>query len=109
MGGVLNIGSLNKQIIIQYPTKSVDVMGTPTDAWNDGDTIYAAIWPFSAAEQIQSMASTLLVSHRIRIRYRSDIKANWRLKYRNSYFNIISIIDKDMKHKMLEILTQEVA
>ena len=105
----MNIGSLNKRVLIQYPTMAMDTMGSMVETWNDGDTIYAAIWPFSAAEQIQSMASTMLVFRRIRIRYRSDIKSNWRLKYRNSYFNIISIIDKDMKHKMLEILTQEVA
>jgi len=105
----MRIGDLNHKVLIQYPTKAGDGMGGFTDTWNDGDSIFCSIWPITASEQIQSSASTMIASHRIRMRYRSDIKANWRLRYHNSYFNIVSIIDRNMDHRMLELLVKEAA
>ena len=105
----MRIGDLNKKVLIQYPTKAGDNMGGWTTTWNDGDSVFASIWPITAAEQIQAGASTMVVSHRIRMRYRSDIRANWRLKYHHKYFNIVSIIDRNMNHRMLELLVKEAA
>ena len=103
----MRIGDLNRKITIQYPTKASDLMGGFVDTWTDGDSIFASIWPITASEQIQSASPTMIVSHRIRMRYRSDIKANWRLKYHNTYFNIVSILDHNMSHRMLELLVKE--
>lgn len=104
----MNIGSMRHRILIQYPTIVRDGMGGETITWNDGDTVYASIWSTTAAEQIQANASTMVVSHRIRMRYRSDIMGNWRLKYGHKYYNIVSIIDKDMSHTSLELLCKAV-
>jgi len=105
----MNIGSMNKRVLIQYPTKIGDDMGGFIDTWTDGDTVFCSIWPISATEQIQSSASTMIASHRIRMRYRSDIKANWRLKYHHSYYNVVSIINHNMANRMLELLVKEAA
>jgi len=106
----MNIGSMNKRISLEVETKTSDGMGGSLVVWKEmASDIACSIWPVTASEQIQSSASTMIVSHRIRMRYRSDIKANWRLKYHNSYFNIVSIIDRNMDHRMLELLVKEVA
>jgi len=86
-----------------------DGMGGLEKEWVDIAIVWASIWPISANEQIQSSASTMIASHRIRMRYRSDIKANWRLKYHNSYYNIVSIINHNMANRMLELLVKEAA
>jgi len=106
----MQIGSLNKTISIEAPTKAPDGMGGTTNSWKVmAFDIPAAIWPTSATEQIKSMGETMIISHRIRIRYRSDIRANWRLKYKNSYYNIVSIINNNMGNKILDILAKEAA
>ena len=105
----MNIGSLNKRITIQYPTKVSDAMGGFTTTWNDGDSIFAAIWPISSVEQIKSMGVTLTISHRIRIRYRKDLRSSWRLKFKDRYFDIVSITNPNMSNRMLDILCKEMA
>jgi len=106
----MNIGSMNKRISLEVETKTSDGMGGSLVVWKEmASDVACSIWPITASEQIQSSASTMIASHRIRMRYRRDIKANWRLKYHNSYFNIVSIIDRNMDHRMLELLVKEAA
>jgi len=102
-------GDLNKRVTIQYETKVSDLMGGFTTVWNDGDTIFAAIWPVSATETIQSLQPNMVISHRIRIRYRSVLRASWRIKFGNRYFAIVSIINPNEKNEWLDLLCKEAA
>lgn len=104
---MIEIGALNKRITIQYPTKVADGMGSFTETWNDGDTIWASLWSISANEMVRSMQMSMEVTHRIRIRYRSVLRPDWRLKFGNRYFNIISIINPNEKNEMLDIMAKE--
>jgi len=106
----MNIGSMNKRISLEAETKVSDLMGGSLVVWKEmASNIACSIWPISATEQIQSLGSTMVVSHRVRMRYRSDIKASWRLKYHHSYFNIVAPINPNMANRMLELLCKEVA
>ncbi len=98
----MRIGDLNKRITIQYPTKVGDVT-----TWATGATVWAAIWPISANEVIQANATVMIISHRIRIRYRAVLKSNWRVVYSGRNFNIVSIVDPNMDHKWLDVLCKE--
>lgn len=100
---------LNKTITLQYKTKVSDGMGGFTVTWADAATIWAGIWPISANEQIQAQASTMTITHRIRIRYRNTIKAGWRIKFADRYFNIVSIVDTNMAHRWLDVMCKEAA
>lgn len=101
------IGSLNKRITIQAPTKTSDSMGGFTIVWTDIDTVFAAIWPVSAKERIQNSAVTTTITHRIRIRYRRVFRSGWRIFYNGRYFNIVSIVDPNEAHEWLDILCEE--
>ncbi len=102
----MRISDLNKRVDLQAPTKVGDVT-TFASVLPAGTTIAAAIWPISANEVIQANASVLVISHRVRIRYRSVMRANFRIVYAGRNFNIVSIIDVGMNHKWLDILTKE--
>lgn len=102
------IGELDKRIDIQAPTKTSDNMGGFTVTWvNVGASIPAAVWPVTAKEQIVAQAEKIIITHRIRIRYRSGIRGTWRIKYAGKYFNIVSIIDQNSRHQWLDILAKE--
>jgi SPP1 family predicted phage head-tail adaptor len=102
-------GIFNKIIILQYQTKVSDGLGGFVLSWVDHATIFAAIWPTSAKEQLASMQVSMEITHRIRIRYRSVLKPAWRIKFGNRYFNIVSIINPNMGNKYLDILAKEAA
>ncbi len=105
----MRIGELSKRITLQYPTKTSDGMGGFATTWNDAATVYAAIWPVSAKETVQAMGQAMTITHRIRMRYRANIRSSWRIKFGNKYYNIVSIIDQNMAHKWLDILVKEAA
>lgn len=83
-------------------------MGGFTVTWTAvASSIAAAIWPVSANEIIQAQAPTMVVTHRIRIRYRSVLKSGWRVSWGGRYFNIVSVIDVNMNHKYIDLMAKE--
>ena len=104
----MEAGTLNKRITLQYTTNVSDGMGGFTATWIDAATVWAAIWPTSAAELIQSMQTDMVISHRVRIRYRSVLRPSWRIRFGLRYFNIVSIINPNERGEWLDILCKEV-
>lgn len=103
----MRIGDLNKQVTLQYKTKIPDGMGTFVDTWVDTATVWAAIWPISANEIVAANVTSMVVSHRIRIRFRLVLKSSWKIKFGNRYFAIVSIINPNESNKFLDIMAKE--
>ena len=106
----MRIGDLNKRITLQYSTKIADGMGGFTVTWVDKATVWAKISTLRSDEAIIAMQNSGTAIHNVVIRYRSDVKSSWRLKYGNSYWAILGPpIDLDKDHKWLDIKCKEVA
>jgi SPP1 family predicted phage head-tail adaptor len=105
----MKIGDLRHRIELQKPKNTADNMGGFTVTWGTMTTIYAAVWPVSAKELIQAKENKMTITHRIRIRYRDDIKSSWRIKFGVRYFDIESIINPDERNRTLELLCKETA
>ena len=103
------IGDLRHRITIQYPIRIPDGLGGWTVIWFGAATVWAAIWPVSAAETMQAQQSAMTITHRIRIRYRAVMRAGWRIAYAGRYFNIVSIIDPNTSHRWLDVMCKEAA
>ena len=103
------IGDLRHRITIQYQVKVPDGLGGFTVTWTDAATVWAAIWPVSASEAVQAQQAAMTITHRIRIRYRAVMKAEWRIAYAGMYFNIVSIIDPNTAHRWLDLMCKESA
>jgi SPP1 family predicted phage head-tail adaptor len=102
------IKDLDKRIVLEYKIKVSDGAGGWTETWvQAGNPIWAAIWPTSANQQIQAMGQVMTISHRTRIRYRSDIRAKWRIKYGAKNYDIVSIVNVEMANEYLDILCKE--
>jgi SPP1 family predicted phage head-tail adaptor len=102
------IGDLNKRIEIQSFTRVGDGHGGFTDTWRTEATVWAAIWPMSATEQVRSEKPLGTVSHRIRIRYRRNLRADWRIKFGNRKFNIVGPpINPNEKNEFLDLMCME--
>ena len=104
----MTIGDLKKRIDVQAQTRTPDGAGGFTNSWvTIASQIAAAIWPVSANEQIQAQAVTMIATHRVRIRFRAGINATRRIAYAGRYFNIVSVIDQNMAHRVLDLLCKE--
>jgi len=100
---------LNKRITIQASTKVPDGGGGFTTTWVDIATIWAAIWPTSANEITQANATVMVISHRIRIRYRAVLKTGWRVKFGNRYFSIVGATCPNEGREWIDIMAKEAA
>jgi SPP1 family predicted phage head-tail adaptor len=103
----MNLGSLNKRILFQSIVKTTDGMGGFTYTWKDEVTCWAAIWPLSASEAVRDMQIMMLITHKIRIRFRSEMYPSWRIKFGDRYFSIVSIVNPNEAGKTLDLLCKE--
>jgi len=102
------IGDMKKVLELQKPTETSDSMGGYSTVYSTEFSVWGALWPVSAKEQIQAIQNAMAVTHRIRIRYNSELKANWRIKHKTRYFAIESIININEAGRFQELLCKEV-
>lgn len=103
----MKIGDLNRRVTIQYKAKASDSLGGFTTTWTDLATVWAAIWPTTAKETIQAGQNVMTIAGRMRIRYRTNMRPDYRIKYGNKYYSISSIINPGMSNEWLDLLYRE--
>jgi SPP1 family predicted phage head-tail adaptor len=103
----MKIGDLRHRITFQKPIKTPDEYKGHTVNWQDVVTVWASIEPLSGREYFYAHQIKNEVSHRVRIRYRSDITAEMRIKHGERIIGIESIIDLQERHQFLEVLGRE--
>jgi len=101
------IGRMRRRVTIQSPQKTEDGMGGHTISWSDVAEVWAEIEPLRGTEYFYAHQIKNEVSHRVRIRFRSDITEEMRIKLGDRVFNIESILDIEEAHRFLEILCIE--
>lgn len=105
----VSAGTLNRRVDLQAPSRTPDGMGGFTHSWTTIiASLPAAIWPTSAKETISGGREATGITHRIRIRYRDNVRPSWRVKFGTKYFNIISIINPGTEYKALDLMAKEV-
>jgi SPP1 family predicted phage head-tail adaptor len=108
-GEKMRIGELNKRIEIQIPSKVSDGMGGWISTFTTWKTVDAAIWDATSNERNQASSTNLVITHRIRIRYKQGLKASYRIKFGLRYFNITSLVNPNEANRWLDIYAKEVA
>lgn len=86
-----------------------DEMGQEKGEWTKYRTVWATVKPYKSSEYNFMGKLKPEVSHRIYVRYRTDITAEMRILYHGRIFGISGPpIDIDEKHELLEIQCEEV-
>lgn len=105
----MRIGDLKKRIELQKPTSASDGIGGYTKTYVSEHIVWAAIWPVSAKDQMQAGQMTGTITHRIRIRYNSELQSDWRIKYGDRYFAIMGPpVNQNEGNRILDLLCKEV-
>lgn len=115
MSVTARIGQLRHRVTIQENTPSVDSYGVRSESWATVEKVYARVEPISAAEYLRADRDTMNVTHKITMRYRSDlgssdttISPRHRLSYDNRTFEPVHVVDVDERHRWLQVLAHEV-
>ena len=105
----MRVGDLNKLIELQKPVETSDSMGGYTTTYSTEYSAWAGIWPLSVNEQLKAGQLAGSVTHRIRIRYIEELRANWRVKFGTRYFNIEGPpINKNERNREFDLICREV-
>lgn len=100
------VGELKERITLQYPTLASDPAGGSIKTWADHATIWAKAWTVSSTEVTEAKQTGLMRIQKFKIRYRSVLKADWRIKWGVRYFNITAI-DPDANREYIYITCKE--
>ena len=74
-------GALRHTILIERETITSDGLGGGTKAWTTHKTLKAKIQPLRGNERLQAMRLEATISHKITIRFVTDIKPSDRVNY----------------------------
>ena len=103
----MQIGQLNRRIELQEPTRASDSMGGYSTTFATAFSVWARAWSVSSVELVADMRVNMVRVQKFCIRYRSDVKPDWRVKYDSRYFAITSI-DPDEKNEFIYLVVKEV-
>lgn len=105
----MNAGELRHRVILQAKTVTRGNYGEEVIVWRDIATIWAKIEPLSGREYFQSQQMQSEISHKITIRYREDVKADWQMVYGTRIFNILSVMNTEERKRELILMCREMA
>ena len=106
----VRICDLRHSVEIQAENATVDAGGGLGDPWAIPTviaTVRMCIEPLRGSERVRAMQLESPVSHKMTMRYRSDVTARNRLLFDSRLFNIRSAIDPDERKRWLEIMADE--
>lgn len=103
----IRIGDLRHRITLQTLALTSDGQGGQTEAWADLATVWAYVKPISANERLYAQKLEPLITHRVTIRYRTDVTSEMRFTYEGRKFQIKAPYSLDERKAFLVFDAQE--
>lgn len=105
---MIDIGKYHERVTILSPTETRSFSGESTLSW---DTTLATVWAqvdgLSTRDILQAQQANVIATHRIRIRYRSDVTHLHRVVWRGRTMELSSVTERGNR-SYLEMLAREV-
>lgn len=86
----LNPGKLDRRITLRYAVIARNARGEAVKGWTDGDVVWGGRAPSQGREFFSSGAAWSDVSDVLRLRYRSDVTAAWRVLMGGRIYEVVS-------------------
>ena len=106
----MRAGRLRHRITIQRMVKERDALGGVAESWCDMVIVSAEIRMINAQERFVGGADQQVatVTHRVKIRYRSDVTPLNRIVHGDRLLDIESAVDPDGRRRELIMMCREV-
>lgn len=100
-------GKLNRRLVLEAPVETDDGAGGVTRSFSAIVTLWASVTPVSAQEEIEAARLGARVTHRISIRFSSDITTRHRFRDGSAIYRIVSLRDRDGRKRFVDIAAEE--
>jgi SPP1 family predicted phage head-tail adaptor len=100
-------GALRERLTLEQPVETPDGAGGTTRSYASVTTLWAALIPVSARDQVVADSLGASITHRIVIRARADATTRHRLRKGLRIFRLVALRDQDGSGRFLEIDAQE--
>lgn len=101
---MIQAGQLDRRVKLQMRVTTRDPMGGEVVTWTDVATIWAGRRDFSGRELIMAASELSLMDTRWSIRWRGDVKAEWRLVEANgTVYDIVSVSEVSGRKALIEL------
>ena len=104
----MRAGTLRHRVTLQTNAPIRQTDGSMEDSWADVVTVWGSVEPLTGRERFRADQLESEVDVRIRIRYRSGVSAQMRVKFGSRYYLIEAPIDPLERHREIELLCREV-
>lgn len=105
----MNAGRLRHTITLQKYTKTPDGEGGWDKTWNDTVTsVRASVEPLLGREYLMAGQIQERVTTRIRMRYRTDVTGEWRVKHGNRIYEIDSVMNPREMNRETVLMCREI-
>lgn len=104
----MRAGRLNRRVELQRPSHSQDGVGQDQRRFTPAATVWAAVEPLKGEELFQAQKLVAEVTTRIVLRYRKDIDATWRVKFRDRLLKVESVINPRSDLRELQLMCKEI-
>ena len=102
----MRAGKLRHRVEIQVPIVTV-TSGEPGTSWQTFETVWASIEPLRGREYWEAAKVNSEIDSKIVMRWRRGVKPQMRCKYGERIFEIVSVLDRDERNQMLELMVTE--
>ncbi len=103
----MRAGELRHRVTFQSLTAGQDASGGPTETYADYKTLWAAVEYNSGREFWQAQQANSEVQGKVRIRHRTDITPDMRIKYGSKYLHILAPFTYDTVNVEMHIPFKE--
>ena len=100
----IDIGQLRNQITFLIPTQTVGERGNITLTYPTTKTVYARVTPGGNDRSLQEANLTYDEIMTVIVRYDSDFKESWKIRFNNIQYTIHSSTNIDHYNRFIEIL-----
>ena len=103
----MRAGRLRHRLVLQSKTYTRDSYGAALVSWTTEATVWGAIEPLTARELFAQQQIQPEAQVRIVIRYYSGLDSSWRVSHGGLYYNIVEVINRDLRNAEVTLLCRQ--
>lgn len=103
----MDIGRMNKRITFCKYEEVEDELLQIKQELREKKTVWASVEPLRGREYQEAQKLRAELTYKITIRYQKEIAQDMLIKYKERYFEILSVINVREKNEMMEIICIE--
>ncbi|MEL6751338.1 MAG: phage head closure protein [Pseudomonadota bacterium] len=100
-------GQLSHRFVLEALSEQSDGFGTLTETWAEVADVWGALRPLTAKVRLLAQQRDEETTHRVILRFRTDVASGWRLRMGYRHFRIETVIDPDETRRYLELTCVE--